>query len=87
MSDRISRMANQLDGLDELLAGMYEILKRHEQILIDLTVDVEGLKANQTGHDQDLFEAAKARARFAIALGSEAQSRLYDETIRKLRGK
>lgn len=78
---------NSLDGLDELLAGIYEILKRHEQILVDLTVDVEGLKSILTGQQHALLEQAKAKARFATALGSEAQVRLYDAMILKLRGK
>ena len=76
-----------VDERDELLARIYETLKRHEQILHDLTVDVEGLKANLNGRDREVFETAKAKARFEVALGFEAQARLYDETIRGFRDK
>jgi hypothetical protein len=82
------RMANikQPEGLGELLIDVYEILKRHEKILIDLSVDVEGLKAVLSKDDHALFEQARAAARFESALGSEALTRLYDERIRQLRG-
>lgn len=77
---------NPLDGHDEFLAGIYEILRRHEQLLVDLTADVEGLKANLTGHDREFFDKAKEKARSEAAFGLDRQARLYGEIIAKLRG-
>jgi hypothetical protein len=76
---------NLIDGLNELLATIYETLRRHERILLDLSIDVEGLKAVLKEKDHALFEQARAAARFESALGSEAQARLYDAMIRRLR--
>jgi len=78
---------NPLDGLDELLAGIFEHLKRHERALYDLSVDVEALKSNLTASDRALLEQAKGKARLEAALGFEGLMRLYDEMIRRLRGK
>ena len=75
------------DGLDELLAQIYETLKRHDKTFVELTVDVEALKSILNDGERLRFEQATAKARFEVALGSEAQSRLYDVMIRRLRDK
>jgi len=74
------------DGLDELLAGMYEILKRHEQVLLDLTMDVEGLKSTLTGPDADTLQRAKEKALRVSSKEHALQLRLYDAMISRLRG-
>jgi hypothetical protein len=79
--------ANPLDGLDELLATIYETLKRQDKTLVELAVDVESLKAILTPDQRRHFEQEAAKARFGVAIGSETSRRLYDETIRRLRGK
>jgi hypothetical protein len=71
----------------EPLAAIYQILKRHEQVLTDLTVDVEALKSILTGQQRVLLQQAQAKARSARSAESEAQARLYDGMIRLAGGK
>jgi hypothetical protein len=76
-----------VEELTELLAQAYEILKRHEQAVYDLTIDVETLKAKLSDSDRAVFDSARQRARSESGFGFDRQARSYDGTIRQLRGK
>ena len=71
--------------LDNLLAQICEHLKRHEKAVLDLTVDVEALKACLPAEQRPLFDEAAAKARFECTLGFETTVRVYDEIIRRFR--
>lgn len=88
MSDKIQPMENPgtTEGLNNLLAKIYETLQRHEKILVDLTIDVEALKVLVPEDQIEAFDSARETARSAVAFASDRQSRLYAETIGWLRG-
>jgi hypothetical protein len=75
------------DGLNEFLAEIYVILKRHEQMFHELVADVEALKANLPETDRKRLEQAKAKARSAASEELEILSHVYDGMIQLLRGK
>ena len=78
----------EIDGLDELLAEIYETLKRHERMLTPPSVSAMAL--TKVLHQTPWFAAAYAQA-FADAeksieeQGSSLQLRLLDEIIERLR--
>ncbi len=75
-----------MSDLDEFLAGMYEILKRHERTLFDVKVQTEALRSIlTTGRDSQKFELAQEKALLAASEAHESQLRLYDEIIARLR--
>jgi len=88
-NDKITLMenANPMGGMRELLAEMFETLKRHERLLVDLTLDVAGLKATLTGDSLELFHRVREKARSGSSVEFDRHFHLYDETIQRLRDK
>ena len=75
--------------VDEGLAQLYEILQRHEKTLHRLTVQTEALIAALKHRDADfaaLFDECERASRDALVPAQALQSRLFAETIARLRG-
>jgi hypothetical protein len=86
MSDRISRMADDKIGFNELLIEILESLKSHGQAVLELTGDVEGLKGALTGYERDVFLQAKATSLREVSAKFDREARLYDAMLQRLRG-
>ena len=71
--------------LSAILIQICENSKRHEQMLADLMVWVEGLKKAIPDDRLAAYEGRAAEARFELSVGGTAQLRLLDATIRRLR--
>ena len=70
----------------ESLAGIYEILKRDEETLRDLIVEVRLLYHNLPEKDRKRLEAQRAQTTREVADLFSVRIRLLDETIARLRG-
>ncbi len=72
--------------LHAILIQICENSKRHEQMLADLMGWVEGLKRAIPPDRLEAYENRVAEARFELSVGVQAQLRLLDATIQRLRG-
>ena len=81
-------MANPTSSeeLNELFAGVYERLREHEKLRIDLLIDVMALKAAMTTEQLASFEREKAKALRESGFLSDQHLHQYDELIAKFRG-
>jgi len=71
---------------DESLAGVYEILKRHEETLRDLVVEVRLLYHNLPDKEKQRLEWSRGRTTQEVGEIFASNIRLLDETIARLRG-
>jgi len=71
---------------DESLAGVYEILKRHEETLRDLVVEARLLYHNLPDKDKQRLERSRARTTEEVGELFAGKIRLLDEAITRLRG-
>jgi hypothetical protein len=71
----------------ESLAGIYEILKRHEESLRDLIVEIRLLYHNLPEKERNRLEAQRDRTTHEVRDLFAGQVRSLDETILRLRGK
>ncbi len=71
---------------DESLAGIYEILKRHEETLRDLVVEVRLLYHNLPDKEKQRLEWSRGRTTQEVGEIFGSNIRLLDETIARLRG-
>ena len=89
MSDRISRMAKptSVDEMAELLAEVCEILKQHQETLVEMDADVEGLKAALTGGPESARrESQRQKTRLASTPEHDSLIERLDAAIQRLRG-
>ena len=70
----------------ELLAEVYQILKRQDEALFEMRAEVDGLIAHLTGPESDRFAAQRDKTRLASTPEHDNQLRLLDATIQRLRG-
>jgi len=81
---------NPHDGLNDFLAEVFETLRRHEQSLYRMNLDIQAvigaLKIRDSGTFVADFESCHQAAEIATASQRESQSRLFDELIARLRG-
>lgn len=79
-------MSDQRD-LDEFLAGMYDSLRRHEDLLHELSVEMMAVRGAVTRLPEaaQAYDKQRALALQQLSAGHAAQLRLYDEIIRRLR--
>jgi hypothetical protein len=68
-------------NLGEHLAQIYQILKRHETILIKLTLDLEAMKGESNSAESETFQKVREKARDEVA----RQAPLYDALIERSR--
>jgi hypothetical protein len=71
---------------DESLVGVYEILKRHEETLRDLVVEVRLLYHNLPDKEKQRLEWSRGRTTQEVGEIFASNIRLLEETIAKLRG-
>lgn len=71
---------------DESLAGVYEILKRHEETLRDLVVEMRLLYHNLPDKEKQRLEWSRGRTTQEVGEIFASNIRLLDETITRLRG-
>jgi hypothetical protein len=71
---------------DESLVGVYEVLKRHEETLRDLVVEVRLLYHNLPDKEKQRLEWSRGRTTQEVGDIFASHIRLLDETIAKLRG-
>jgi len=71
---------------DESLAGIYEILKRHEETLRDLVVEARLLYHNLPDKEKQRLEWSRGRTTQEVGEIFASNIRLLDETIARLRG-
>lgn len=79
---------NSLDGLDELLAGIYVVLKKHEELLFELSASAMALQEllEQRPELASAFQQIRQRLKTGkLGPAFNAQSRLYDEMIQRVR--
>jgi hypothetical protein len=81
-------MANPTSSeeLNELFASIYERLREHEKMSIDLLIDVMALKAAMTTEQLASFEREKAKALRESGFLSDQNLQRYDGIIAKFRG-
>jgi hypothetical protein len=72
---------------DESLAGVYEILKRHEETLRDLVVEVRLLYHNLPDKEKQRLEWSRSRTASEVGEIFASNIRLLEETIKQLRAK
>jgi hypothetical protein len=72
---------------DESLAGVYEILKRHEETLRDLVVEVRLLYHNLPDKEKQRLEWSRSRTASEVGEIFASNIRLLEETIARLRAK
>ncbi len=70
---------------DESLAGVYEILKRHEETLRDLVVEVRLMYHNLPDKEKQRLEWSRGRTTQEVGEIFASNIRLLDETIARLR--
>jgi hypothetical protein len=71
---------------NEMFAGVYERLREHEKVLIELLIDVKALKATLTGDQLASFERERENALHESAFATDRNLHRYDEIIAKFRG-
>ena len=71
---------------DESLVGVYEILKRHEETLRDLVIEVRLLYHNLPDKEKQRLEWSRGRTTQEVGEIFASNIRLLEETIAKLRG-
>jgi hypothetical protein len=71
---------------DESLVGVYEILKRHEETLRDLVVEVRLLYHNLPDKEKQRLEWSRGRTTQEVGEIFASNIRLLEETIKRLRG-
>ncbi len=71
---------------DESLAGVYEILKRHEETLRDLVVEARLLYHNLPDKEKQRREWSRGRTTQEVGGIFAGNIRLLEETIKRLRG-
>jgi len=70
---------------DESLAGVYEILKRHEETLRDLVIEVRLLYHNLPDKEKQRLEWSRGRTTSEVGEIFASNIRALDETIARLR--
>jgi len=78
-----------LDGIDEYLAGIYEVLRQHQQTLFELTIDTQAAIAvlkERAPQFPESFELCRTKALEAAKDAQTLQLRVLDATIARLRG-
>jgi hypothetical protein len=70
----------------ESLAGVYEILKRHEETLRDLVVEVRLLYHNFPDKEKKRLEWSRERTAHEVGEIFAGQIRSLEESIARLRG-
>ena len=79
------------EGMNEFLAEVLEILRRHEQSLYRMDLDIRSaigaLKIRDSGTFVADFESSHQAAEIATASQHESRLRLFDELIARLRGR
>jgi chromosome segregation ATPase len=70
----------------EALAEIYEVLKRHEETLRDLVIEVRLLYHNLSDKEKQRLEARRDGTTREVRDGFASQIRALDEKISKLRG-
>ncbi|HEY1757384.1 MAG TPA: hypothetical protein VGG72_18565 [Bryobacteraceae bacterium] len=71
---------------DESLVGVYEVLKRHEETLRDLVVEIRLLYHNLPEKDKQRLEWSRGRTTEEVAAIFGPNIRSLEETITRLRG-
>ncbi len=71
---------------DESLVGVFEILKRHEETLRDLVVEVRLLYHNLPDKEKQRLEWSRGRTTQEVGEIFASNIRLLEERIAKLRG-
>ncbi len=71
---------------EESLAGVYEVLKRHEETLRDLVVEVRLLYHNLPDKEKQRLEWSRARTTQEVGEIFASNIRLLEEAIKGLRG-
>jgi hypothetical protein len=78
------------DDLDKVLVGMYEILRRHENLIFEVSVSAMALQELLENKPElaEQFQAIRQRLLKSEQLGPphKFQLRLFDEIIARLRG-
>ncbi len=72
---------------DESLVGVYEILKRHEETLRDLVIEVRLLYHNLGEKEKQRLEWSRARTTQEVGDIFAGNIRLLEATIAQLRAK
>jgi hypothetical protein len=72
---------------DESLVGVYEILKRHEETLRDLVIEVRLLYHNLGDKEKQRLEWSRARTTQDVGEIFAANIRSLEESIKRLREK
>jgi hypothetical protein len=70
---------------DESLAGVYEILKRHEETLRDLVIEMRLMYHNLPDKEKQRLEWSRTRTTQEVGEIFASNIRLLDETIARLR--
>jgi hypothetical protein len=71
---------------DESLAGVYEVLKRHEETLRDLVIEVRLLYHNLPEKEKQRLEWSRGRTTQEVSDIFANNIRSLEETIKRLRG-
>jgi len=70
---------------DESLIGVYEVLKRHEETLRDLVVEVRLLYHNLPDKEKQRLEWSRARTTEEVGVTFASNIRLLEDAIARLR--
>jgi hypothetical protein len=71
---------------DQSLVGVYEILKRHEETLRDLVVEVRLLYHNLPDKEKQRLEWSRSRTTSEVGELFASNIRLLEDAITRLRG-
>jgi hypothetical protein len=71
--------------LHELLAGMYEIMRRHEKAIMELITEVEAMRSTLSGDDALRFVQMKNKLQHQKEDAELVQLSYFDEVIIRLR--
>jgi hypothetical protein len=71
---------------DQSLVGIYEILKRHEETLRDLVVEVRLLYHNLPDKEKQRLEWSRSRTTSEVGELFASNIRLLEDAITRLRG-
>jgi hypothetical protein len=71
---------------NEMFAGVYERLREHEKVLIELLIDVKALCATLRADQLSFFEQEKEKTLHESAFATERNLNRYSEIIARLRG-
>ena len=71
---------------DESLVGVYEILKRHEETLRDLVIEVRLLYHSLPDKEKQRLEWSRSRTTSEVGELFASNIRSLEDTIKKLRG-